>query len=224
MAEIVVVDDEEDIRVMLTDYLGAAGHVVRAVGDATALAALLDGGPAADLFVLDVNLPGRSGFDVARELRVRLDPGILMLTGAGSTLDRIVGLEVGADDYLAKPFDLSELEARIAAILRRRAPAAPGRPFGRFSFDFEAFCLRDAEGGVVELSAMEVDLVAAFATNPGRVLSREELMRLAPPRDDESYDRSIDHRVQRLRRKLEEAPDFPQLIRTVRGGGYVFSG
>jgi DNA-binding response OmpR family regulator len=142
-------------------------------------------------------------------------------------VDRVVGLEIGADDYLAKPVALAELAARITAVLRRRSagPAADeGIAFGSFRFDLRAFSLLDAAGEPVDLSPMEVDLVAAFATNPGRVLSRDELMRLAPPRDDESNDRSIDHRVTRLRRKLEADPEHPQLIKTVRGAGYIHAG
>ena len=160
-------------------------------------------------------------------LRQRLDSGIVILTGAGDLVDRVVGLEIGADDYIRKPVELPELAARIAAVLRRRRPAAGGKPapagptFGPYSLDLHAFCVRDAAGRPVELSPMEVDLVAAFATNPGRVLTRDELMRLAPPRDDDSNDRSIDHRVTRLRRKLEADPEHPQLIKTVRSVGYV---
>jgi DNA-binding response OmpR family regulator len=226
MARIAVVDDERDIRLMLADYLGAAGHEVATAGDAVELEAVLAAEPAPDLFVLDVSLPGRDGLEIARDLRARLDPGIVMLTASGGLVDRVVGLEVGADDYLAKPFDLAELAARIAAVLRRRPPrpVAAGPRFGGFTLDLRDFCLRDAGGAAVELSPMEVDLVAAFATNPGRVLTRDELMQLAPPRDDESHDRSIDHRIARLRRKLEEDPDFPKLIKTVRGAGYVFPG
>ena len=135
-----------------------------------------------------------------------------MLTGASDLVDRVVGLEIGADDYLAKPVELPELAARIAAVLRRR-PAGAGRGRGH---GFRPLQPRPARllparrrGQAVDLSPMEVDLVAAFATNPGRVLSRDELMRLAPPRDDESNDRSIDHRVTRLRRKLEADPEHP---------------
>ena len=227
LARIAVVDDERDIREMLADYLGHAGHEVVAAGDGRGLEALLAAGPPPDLFILDLGLPGEDGFALARMLRQRLDPGIIILTGAGDLVDRVVGLEIGADDYVRKPVELPELAARIAAVLRRRRPAgaagpAPAGPsFGPYSLDLRAFCLRDAAGAPVELSAMEVDLVAAFATNPGRVLTRDELMRLAPPRDDDSNDRSIDHRVTRLRRKLETDPEHPQLIKTVRGVGYV---
>jgi DNA-binding response OmpR family regulator len=227
MARIAVVDDEIDIREMLADFLGSVGHEVVLAADGAALERLLAEGVRPDLFVLDVGLPGQDGFELARALRSRLDPGIVMLTGAGDLVDRVVGLEIGADDYIAKPVELPELAARIAAVLRRRPPgpaAAEGPAFGRFRLDLRAFCLRDAAGLPVDLSPMEIDLVAAFATNPGRVLSRDELMRLAPPRDDDSNDRSIDHRVTRLRRKLEADPDHPQLIKTVRGMGYVFAG
>jgi DNA-binding response OmpR family regulator len=224
VARIVVVDDERDIREMLADFLGGQGHAVSAAADGAGLDALLAGGPAPDLFVLDVGLPGRDGFTLARELRVRqAGAGILMLTAHGDTVDRVVGLEVGADDYVAKPVALPELAARIAAVLRRRRPASEagaGAPFGPYRLDLKAFRLCDAAGREVDLSPMEVDLVAAFATNPGRPLTRDDLMRLAPPRDGESSDRSIDHRVNRLRRKLEAETGL-SLIRTVRGVGYV---
>lgn len=229
MARIIVVDDDPGVREMLDDYLGGLGHDVALAGDGAALEALLEAGARADLFVLDVGLPGAvDGFALARMLRARLDPGIVMLTGAGDLVDRVVGLEVGADDYLGKPVALPELGARIDAVLRRRLAATPDSAglagFGPYRLDLRAFALLDAAGRRVELSAMEVDLAAAFATNPGRVLSRDELMRLAPPRGEESLDRSIDHRVTRLRRKLEADPERPQLIKTVRGAGYVYPG
>ena len=224
MARIVVVDDEPDIREMLADFLGGAGHAVLTAADGPGLDALLAGDPGPDLFVLDVGLPGRDGFTLARELRASHGrAGILMLTAQADTVDRVVGLEVGADDYIPKPVALPELAARIAAVLRRRRPAseaAAGTPFGPYRLDLRAFCLRDATGRELDLSAMEVDLVAAFATNPGRTLTRDDLLRLAPPRDGESSDRSIDHRVNRLRRKLEAETGL-SLIRTVRGVGYV---
>jgi len=228
LARIAVIDDDRDIRDMLVDYLGMAGHQVVTAGHAAELEALIAAGETADLFIVDIGLPGQDGLELARALRTRYDPGIIILTGAGDLVDRIVGLEVGADDYLAKPVELPELAARIAAVLRRRpiggTAAAAGPSFGPYSLDLRAFCLRDAAGHPVELSPMEVDLVAAFATNPGRVLTRDDLLRLAPPRDDESNDRSIDHRVTRLRRKLEADPEHPQLIKTVRGMGYVHAG
>jgi DNA-binding response OmpR family regulator len=229
VARIAVVDDEKDIRDMLAEYLGFAGHEVVEAADGDALEALLAAGPLPDLFVLDLGLPGQDGFALARMLRARFDPGIVILTGAGDLVDRVVGLEIGADDYIRKPVELPELAARIGAVLRRRRPVsgakAPAGPtFGPYSLDLRAFCVRDAGGQTVDLSPMEVDLVAAFATNPGKVLPRDELRRHAPPRDDDSNDRSIDHRVTRLRRKLEADPEHPQLIKTVRGVGYVHAG
>ncbi|MBB5224101.1 DNA-binding response OmpR family regulator [Amaricoccus macauensis] len=226
MARIAVVDDEVDVREMLADYLGSIGHEVVTAGDGAGLEGLLANGDAPALFVLDVGLPGQDGLELARMLRGRLDPGIVMLTGAGDLVDRVVGLEIGADDYIAKPVALPELAARIEAVLRRRRPvvAVEGLPFGTYRLDLRAFRLVDGAGRPVDLSPMEVDLVAAFATNPGKVLGRDDLMRLAPPRDDDSNDRSIDHRVTRLRRKLEDDPEHPQLVKTVRGMGYVFPG
>ena len=209
------------------DFLGGQGHEVIVAQDGAALDDLLGKGARPDLFVLDVGLPGRNGFEIARALRNSNDAGIIILTGAGDLVDRVVGLEIGADDYLAKPVELRELAARIAAVLRRR-PAGPdpveGVAFGSFRLDLRAFSLYDLTGKPVDLSPMEVDLVAALATNPGRVLSRDELMLLAPPRDDDSNDRSIDHRITRLRRKLETDPEHPQLIKTIRGIGYVYAG
>lgn len=226
MARIAVVDDEVDVREMLADYLGSIGHEVVTAGDGAGLEGLLANGDAPALFVLDVGLPGQDGLELARMLRGRLDPGIVMLTGAGDLVDRVVGLEIGADDYIAKPVALPELAARIEAVLRRRRPvvAVEGLPFGTYRLDLRTFRLVDGAGRTVDLSPMEVDLVAAFATNPGKVLGRDDLMRLAPPRDDDSNDRSIDHRVTRLRRKLEDDPEHPQLVKTVRGMGYVFPG
>jgi DNA-binding response OmpR family regulator len=226
MARILVVDDDPGIRAMLGDFLGLRGHVVDLAANGEEFDARLAVTPAPEVFLLDVGLPGRDGFTLARWLRERLDPAILMLTGRGELIDRVVGLEIGADDYLEKPVDLGELAARIEAVMRRRA-AAPGvgmLPFGSYRFDLHAFALRDSSGRTLELSPMEVDLVAAFATHPGKVLDRDTLLRLAPPRGDDSFDRSIDHRIARLRRKMEAVPDRPQLIKTIRGVGYLFPG
>ena len=180
-----------------------------------------------------MGLPDEDGYALARWLREHHNPGIIMLTGADTTIDRVVGLEVGADDHIGKPFDLGELRARIDAVLRRRRPrsAQQARPlpegmlaFGPFRFDTRRFRLTTDSGGEVALAEMELDLVAAFATHPGRVLGREDLLRLAPARDDGSFDRSIDNRITRLRRKLERDPAKPELIKTVRGAGYIYPG
>ncbi|MEK0083024.1 response regulator [Benzoatithermus flavus] len=228
MAELIVVDDEADLRLMLADYLGLAGHGVRLAADGGELRRLLEERPA-DLVLLDVGLPGEDGLKLARWLRERHDPGIVMLTGADTVIDRVVGLEVGADDYVTKPCDLGELRARIDAVLRRRRPKAASLPegflpFGPYRFDTRRFRLCTAAGEEVPLSEMELDLVAAFATHPGKVLGREDLLRLAPPRGEDSFDRSIDNRITRLRRKLERDPARPELIKTVRGAGYIFPG
>jgi DNA-binding response OmpR family regulator len=230
MAHLIVVDDEPDLRAMLIDYLTLAGHAVRAAQDGPSLRRLV-AEARADLVVLDVGLPGEDGFWLARWLREHHDPGIIMLTGADTVIDRVVGLEVGADDFLGKPFDPAELRARIEAVLRRRAPDTHGQrlpegilAFGPYRFDTRRFRLTDAAGEEVLLAPMELDLVAAFATHSRRVLSREDLLRLAPARDGGSFDRSIDNRITRLRRKLERDPAKPELIKTVRGAGYIFPG
>jgi DNA-binding response OmpR family regulator len=222
LAEIIVVDDDVGVRAMLEEYVGAVGHRVRLAADGAALDRLLTERPA-DLAILDVGLPGESGLRIARRLREHAGIGIIMLTGAATPVDRVVGLEVGADDYVAKPVDLAELAARIEAVLRRRRPADL-LPFGPYTFDVKGFRLLDAEQKPVPLGEMELDLVAAFATRPGKVLGRAELMKLAPPRGDDPFSRSIDKRVTRLRAKLERVPDKPELIKTVRGGGYVYPG
>ncbi len=230
MPQLIVVDDEPDLRDMLGEFLTLAGHEVRMAADGPALRRLVGEAPA-DLVVLDVGLPGEDGFWLARWLREHHDPGIVMLTGSDTVIDRVVGLEVGADDYLGKPFDPAELQARIEAVLRRRAPAGAGRSlpegilaFGPYRFDTTRFRLSDGAGAEIPLADMELDLVAAFATHPGRALSREDLLRLAPARDGESFDRSVDNRITRLRRKLERDPGKPQLIKTVRGAGYIYPG
>jgi DNA-binding response OmpR family regulator len=228
MAELIVVDDEADLRLMLADYLGLLGHGVRLAPDGPALRRHLEERPA-DLVLLDIGLPGEDGLGLARWLRERHDLGIVMLTGAGAVIDRVVGLEVGADDYVTKPCDLAELRARIDAVLRRRRPRAAALPegslrFGPYRFDTRRFRLCGGTGEEVPLSEMELDLVAAFATHPGKVLGREDLLRLAPPRGEDSFDRSIDNRITRLRKKLEHDPSKPELIKTVRGAGYIFPG
>lgn len=228
MADIIVVDDETDVAFMIADYLQAKGYGIRtASGGAELREAIAAAG--ADLVVLDLNMPGENGFSLARWLREHHDTGILMLTGADSVFDKVAGLEVGADDYLAKPFAPVELEARIAAVLRRRRPKgstdtlpAGHFAFGTYVFDARARDLIDADGVAISLTPMELDLVAAFATRPGQVIGRDELLDLAPPRGDEPFDRSIDSRITRLRRRLEKDPTKPELIKTIRGLGYLY--
>ena len=231
---VVVVDDEEDIRETLLEYLNLHGIEAHAAGNAEELSRLLDGDEAGfDIAVLDINMPGEDGLSIARRLSDGTEMGIVMLTAAGEMVDRIVGLEMGADDYLAKPVNLRDLLARLKALGRRLqkgrtvqarvAEEARNRvPFGAMVLDVEAHKLFDAEGGEVPITAMEYDLLAAFAERPNRVLSRDQLLDLAHSRDSEPFDRSIDIRVARIRRKIEPDPAKPQVIKTVRGAGYIY--
>jgi DNA-binding response OmpR family regulator len=229
-ARLVVVDDEPDLRSMLSEYLGRYGFtVLTASGGKELDVCLAEGAP--DLLILDVNMPDEDGFAIARRVRAQCNVPIMMLTAAGDVVDRVVGLELGADEYIVKPFDLRELRARIQALLRRVRPAAaapeiPGTAsrirFGPLLLDLEARRLLQPDGTELEITAMEFDLLAAFAANPNRVLSRDRLLDLAHNRDGEPFDRSIDIRIARIRRKVEPDPGKPQLIKTVRGAGYIF--
>jgi two-component system OmpR family response regulator len=235
---IVIVDDEPPAREMVGDYLRMHGFNV----------SLCDGGKSLretiaqqtpDLIVLDLNMPEEDGLSIVRDLKTRMNVPIIMLTATASAIDRVVGLELGADDYLAKPCELRELLARIRVVLRRSAggPAPvpqPGGPapqaqdpklvrFGTKWLDQDAQVLRDDDGHEHPLTASEYGLLKVFAANPRRVLSRDRLLELANARDAEAFDRAIDLRIMRIRRKIEPNPSHPSVIRTVRGGGYVFS-
>jgi two-component system, OmpR family, response regulator len=238
---ILVVDDEPELRRVLAEYLTKHGFLVRTAADGAELDALL-AEEAADLLILDINMPGEDGISIARRIRAGSATPILMLTAADAVVDRVVGLEIGADDYMTKPFDLRELLARIRAVLRRtqRAgtrpsaaalpspapfpPAVPGRNvrIGRVVLDLDARCLIQDDGEPIELTAMEFDLLHVFAQNPNRVLTRDRLLDLAHNRGTEPFDRSIDIRIARIRRKVEHDPAKPQAIRTMRGSGYMF--
>lgn len=224
MADLVVVDDDAGLSGMLADYLSIAGHGVRIAADAATLDRLIsDTTP--DLLILDVGLPGEDGFSVARRVRQKLDIGIIMLTGSIDLVDRVVGLEMGADDYVTKPFSLAEISARIEAVLRRRRETRDRlEPFGPFSLDLRRWLLLDGTGEKIPLFPTEIDLVAAFVTNPGKLMSRDELLRLAPGNAADPIDRSIDKRVERLRRKLEKHGLDTELIETVRSDGYIYKG
>lgn len=229
---IIVVDDEPDLRAMVGEYLEEQGFDVSMAKDGAELRALLKK-RLADLVVLDVNMPGEDGLSIARYLREHYTIGIVMLTAAGAVVDRIVGLEVGADDYLAKPFDPRELLARIKSVLRRLPQAKAeekidtGRSanvvrFGKCLLNLESHTLATLEGEDMPITSMEFDLLKAFATHPDRVLNRDQLLNLAHDRDWDPYDRSIDIRIARLRRKVEYDPSKPEAIKTVRGAGYIF--
>lgn len=273
---ILIVDDDDSIRAMLLEYLGDHGFLVRAAGTGQAMRAEIER-DLPDLILLDVRLPGEDGLSLARFLRERYDVGIIMVTASDATVDRVVGLEIGADDYVAKPFDPRELLARIKSLLRRmqaRPPAdnpahdttsaraeaaadagggagtagsrngggasgtvagtpANGSPartpeiarrvhFGRCMLDLDARRLFDSNGQDVPMTAMEYELLCVLLANPNRVLSRDQLLNQTRNRDWEPFDRSIDIRVGRLRRKVEHDPDRPRAIRTVRNAGYMY--
>ncbi len=226
---ILVVDDDVRLRDLLTRYLTEQGFEVRTCADAAAMDHALDRGRY-DLLVLDLMLPGEDGLSICRRLRGSgSGPPILMLTARGDEVDRIVGLEMGADDYLPKPFNPRELLARIRAVLRRRAATPPGAPspvdgqvaFGRFVLELGRRELRRGDERL-PLTTGEFALLKAFATHPRQPLSRDRLMELARGRDYEAYDRSIDVQVSRLRRLLEADPAHPRYLQTVWGYGYVF--
>jgi DNA-binding response OmpR family regulator len=235
-ASLLVVDDEPELCSLLAEYFGAQGFQVATAHDAQAGRACVERNvPAVTL--LDINMPGENGLSLARWLRERHPAmGIVMLTTAGDTVDRVVGLEVGADDYVPKPFELRELLARVRAVLRRLsvggggADAQPAPPpggaerlsFGACSLDLAQRRLFGPDGKDIAVTAAEFDLLALFASHPNRPLNRDQIMEQAHNRGWDVFDRSIDLRVMRLRRKIECNPDKPEVIKTVRGVGYVF--
>jgi two-component system phosphate regulon response regulator OmpR len=236
--QLLVVDDEPELRGLLSEYFGRHGFVVRAAQDA-AQAREMVAAQRPELAILDINMPGETGLSLARWLR-EAHPGvaIVMLTTAGEAIDRIVGLELGADDYIGKPFELRELLARVRAVLRRAqpvaAPAGATAPaavpaadtrrvrFGDRHLDLDQRKLFAADGAEIEITAAEFDLLALFARHPNRPLNRDQIMEQAHNRGWDVFDRSIDLRVMRLRRKIERNPDKPEVIKTVRNVGYVF--
>lgn len=229
---ILVVDDDREIRDLLSRFLVKHGLRVTAAKDAADAERCLNG-KSIDLMVLDLMMPGEDGLSLTRRLRGQgLAVPIVMLTAMGEDTDRIVGLEMGADDYLAKPFNPRELLARIKAVLRR-VQVAPARAadqvggarvrFADWTLDLATRDLTGPDGVVVALSAGEFDLLKAFVEHPRRVLSRDLLLDLARGRDAVPFDRSIDIQVSRLRRKLGDDAKEPQIIKTVRGGGYLFT-
>jgi DNA-binding response OmpR family regulator len=220
---LLIIDDDARLAAMVSDYLTAAGFVVeRRFTGREGLAAL--DGAAFDAVILDVMLPDIDGFEVCRTIRTRAETPILMLTARGEEMDRIVGLEIGADDYLAKPFSPRELQARIRAILRRsRAPAAGAAlRFGRLAIDRESRTVR-VDGEEKILTSHQFDLLAALADNAGRVLNRERLLDLVKGEELDAFDRSIDVHISRIRAAIEDDPKHPRRIITVRGAGYVFA-
>jgi len=226
---VLIVEDDRQVRETVADYLATHGYEVDQAADGASMRKAL-GAELPDLVLLDVRLPGEDGLALARWLRARHDVAIIMLTAAGEVIDRVVGLEVGADDYIGKPFDLRELLARMKSVLRRaeksRARPASGAsrrvPFGNCQLDLDRHQLIGSSGEDIALTAMEFDLLRAFAEHPNRVLSRDQLLTLTRNREWEPFDRSIDIRIARLRRKIEDDPDNPKTIKTIRGSGYIF--
>lgn len=227
-AHVLVCDDEADLREMLSEYLGKRGYRVTLAADAAELRAALAKAPP-DIILLDINMPGEDGLSVLKSLDPEAAPPVVMLTAAGEVVDRIIGLEMGADDYLAKPVDLRELAARIKAVLRRRvaAEAVPLSERKRFRFgkawlDIEAARLTGEDGTDIPLTSMEYNLLKLFARNQGRVLNRDQILEGAHDRSWDPFDRSIDIRISRIRKKIEVNPQKPVVIRTVRGEGYIY--
>jgi len=223
---ILVVDDDPELRKLLCDYLTDVGFAVDLAADGEEMRSVMLR-EAPDVIVMDLMLPGTDGLALTREIRVRSNVPILMLSARGEEIDRVVGLEVGADDYLAKPFSPRELLARLRALLRRaQPPAAPARlegiEFGPYRLDLNARRLLRA-GVDVDLSGAEFDLLKVFVERPGRVLSRDVLIDLLKGYERDPFDRTVDIRVGRLRRKIEPDPANPVFVRTVRGEGYLFN-
>ena len=229
---ILIVDDDEAIRETTGDYLSGHGFRTAFAADGRQMREQV-AAERPDVVLLDLNLPGEDGLSLTRWLRANHDLSIIMVTGAGEVVDRVVGLEVGADDYLAKPFDLRELRARVNSVLRRNRPAsatasAPAAPagekvrVGRCLLNLATHQLTDEGGAEVPITGMEFDLLRVFIEHANRVLSRDQLLTLTRNREWEPFDRSIDIRIARLRKKIEPDPENPSAIRTVRGAGYMF--
>lgn len=224
---IVVVEDEATQRQLLVEYLGRQNFRVSSADGGTALRRLVER-ELPSVVLLDVGLPGEDGFVLARWLREKSSRvGIIMVTAAADTVDRVVGLETGADDYIAKPYEPRELLARVKSVLRRAtgtpAVSGPRMRMGRVVFDLEKRVLvAPTDGGEERLTASEYDLLKVFAENPNRPLNRDWLLEVTAHREMEAFDRAIDLRVTRLRRKIEIDPAHPEAIRTVRGVGYMF--
>ena len=225
---ILVVDDDAEIRSLLARFLTDRGLRVSTAGNGREMLAELETS-SIDLIVLDVMMPGEDGLTLTRNLRAnKSNVSIIMLTAMGEDMDRIIGLEMGADDYLAKPFNPRELLARIKAVLRRAGEQAPQNAtdvvtFAGWSFDLNTRTLTNAQGENCELSSGEFELLHVFVTHSGRVLNRDQLLDMARGRDAQPFDRAIDVQVSRLRKKIEPNAKIPTLIKTVRGGGYMFT-
>ena len=230
---VLICDDETDLREMVGKYLSKREFEVTLAENGEALDRCLAEKQDYDVVLLDINMPGEDGLSILRRMRVEHEVAVIMLTATGDPVDRVIGLEMGADDYLGKPVDLRELEARIKAVLRRTGKPDPvidsndidnasSITFANMTLDLSAAKLFDASDAEIELTAMEFNLLKLFIKNKGRVLNRDQLMEMSSDREWDPFDRSIDIRVLRLRKKIEQNPSKPVMLRTVRGLGYVF--
>lgn len=229
-AHVLVVDDDPDITQILNRYFTTQGFKVSIASDGTQLRQTI-GSETVDIVMLDLGLPGEDGLSLTRYLREHWQGPIIIVTGRGESVDRVVGLELGADDYVTKPFDLRELLARVRSVLRRAAPAktaAPAATPQRFAFDgyvldTQSHRLADPHGASIDLTTGEFALLRVLVEHANKVLSRDQLMTHVHGRDAGPYDRSIDVQIGRLRRKIELDPAHPQRIKSIRGAGYLFS-
>lgn len=227
---LLVVDDDSGVLDLLRRYFTGQGFVVLTAANGAQMREVLARN-SVDLVLLDLGLPGEDGFELTRQLRRNWNGALIIITGRGESVDRVVGLELGADDYVTKPFDLRELLARVRSVLRRSAASstAVGDPreaplrFANFRLDPLGRTLHTSDGAPVALTTGEFDLLRAFLQSPNRVLSRDDLMDRIHGRNAGPYDRAIDVQIGRLRRKIEPDPANPQFIKSVRGAGYVFS-
>lgn len=233
LPHIAVVDDHQEIRQLLVRYLGQHGYSVSEAASAHEFRAQLEAGQVPHLVVLDIMMPGEDGLSLCRHLRATTSLPVIFLTAMAEDTERIVGLEIGADDYLVKPFNPRELLARIRAVLRRSgtphsqedSPSRTGRlRFANKVFDLARHEVTGSDGVAVPLSTAEFRLLCVFLEHPGKVLSRDALLELTSGREADVWDRSIDNQVSRLRRKIEEDPRNPVLIKTYWGDGYCFTG
>lgn len=232
VTRVLIVEDDRDVRDATAEYLSSHGFAVETAEGGKAMREILEV-RMPDVVLLDLRLPGEDGLSIARYLRERHDVAIVMVTAADDVVDRVVGLEIGADDYIAKPFDPRELLARVKSVLRRARRTGPASAqegvgvansvrVGSCTLDLSAHRLLDSSGGDITITSMEFDLLRAFTEHPNQVLSRDQLLTLTRNREWEPFDRSIDIRIARLRRKIEADPEHPQVIKTVRGAGYVY--
>jgi two-component system, OmpR family, response regulator len=226
---IVIVDDDELLRGRLAAYLTSEGFRVSTADSAGTFRSIMRR-ERIDLVLVDIGMPGENGLSLTRFLREQSDIGVVILTGKGDPIDRAIGLEVGADDYIAKPFHLRELLARVRSVLRRTrsrsdrdAGAAPVVRFAGWRLDLAKRTLTSPQGKAVPLTTAEYQLLEAFVANPNQVLGRDRLLQLVAGRKWQPYDRTVDQHISRVRRKLEQDPNQPELIKSIRGQGYLFA-